>query len=412
MRKQLLFTLFILATTSMLSQQISMEVGKNISSFSYKNSQGINLENLQSTNNTFMNLGYRRSIFSERFFLNAKAVYNTYGATGSDRILDNYYEWNVTYIGPSFGVEYEIAHAGDFIFSLQVDASAEFLIQGTQTINNQVYNLFDEDDFDAALYFLRGGAKIQYKVSNKISIFTEYEYGQSGSITSTTGDLTINAHNFGLGLLINAAKNIPSQTSVDTVQLNELKLEIEKNSQKIKDLEDNTTELEILEQKNVEKQQELQTLKTSISEALQPYQGNDLVVKDVNGIVYITLENDMLFKSGSWKINSKGQETIIALGEVFAENTDLKIQVEGHTDNKAFKENKMSNWELSTKRASTIVQILSQNENINSKNLTASGRGEFNPIADNETEEGRATNRRIEMIISPDLDEIAKIINE
>jgi flagellar motor protein MotB len=396
----------------MLSQQISMEAGKNISSFSYKNSQGINLENLQSTNNTFMNLGYRRSIFTERFFLNAKAVYNSYGATGSDRILDNYYEWNVTYIGPSFGVEYEIAHAGDFIFSLKVDASAEFLIQGTQTINNQVYNLFDEDDFDAAIYFLRGGANIQYKVSNKISIFTEYEYGQSGSITSTTGDLTINAHNFGLGLLINVSKNIPSQTSVDTVQLNELKLEIEKNSLKIKKLEDDTAELEILEQKNVEKQQELQTLKTSIAEALQPYQGNDLVVKDVNGIVYIILENDMLFKSGSWKINSKGEETIIALAEVLAENADLKIQVEGHTDNKAFKENKMSNWELSTKRASTIVQILSQNENINPKNLTASGRGEFNPIADNETEEGRATNRRIEMIISPDLDEIAKIINE
>ena len=87
------------------------------------------------------------------------------------------------------------------------------------------------------------------------------------------------------------------------------------------------------------------------------------------------------------------------------------ILVEGHTDNKAFKEDKMTNWELSTKRASEIVQIFSQNENIDPKNLTAAGRGEFNPIADNETKEGRATNRRIEIIISPNLDEISKIIN-
>jgi len=411
MGKQLLLTLFILATTSMLSQQISMEAGKNISSFSYKNSEGINLKNLQSTNNTFIYLGYRRSIFFKRFFLNAKVVYNTYGAIGSNLILDNYYEWNTTYVGPSIGFEYEIIQAGDFIFSLKVDASAEFLIQGTQTINNQVYNLFDEDDFDSSIYFLRGGLNIQYEVSNKIAIFTEYEYGQSGSITSTTGDLTIGAHNFGLGLLINVSKNIPSKISTDTTQIYELKLEMEKNSQKIKELENDSSKLDILEQKNVEKELELETLKESISDALQPYKGNDLKIKNVNGKVFITLDNDMLFKSGSWKVNPKGEDTITALGEVLEKNPDLMILVEGHTDNKAFKEDKMTNWELSTKRASEIVQIFNQNENIDPKNLTAAGRGEFNPIADNETKEGRATNRRIEIIISPNLDEISKIIN-
>ena len=412
MRIILLFPLLILATLSIKGQQISLEVGKNISSFEYSNSFGENLENLQSTNHTFMNLGYRRFIFTEKLFLNANALFNTYGATGSNIILDNYYEWISSYIGIGLGIEYELIEAGNFIFSLKAGASAEFLIQGTQTINNQVFDLSSEDDFDSSIYVFRGGLNVQYKISEKLNLFTQYQYGTSGSFTDTTGDLTINTHNFGFGLLINISKNISNEVSLDTIQMNELKLEMEKNSQKIKDLENDTAETDILKQKIAAKEVELLAIKESISEALQPYDGNQLTVKEIDGKVYITLDNDMLFKSGSWKINENGEETIAAIGEVLAENKDLSIQVEGHTDNKAFKENKMSNWDLSTKRASAIVEIFSQNENINPKNLTASGRGEFDPIADNETKEGRALNRRIEIIISPNLEEIAKIIND
>jgi len=412
MRIILLFPLLILATLSIKGQQISLEVGKNISSFEYSNSFGENLENLQSTNHTFMNLGYRRFIFTEKLFLNANALFNTYGATGSNIILDNYYEWISSYIGIGLGIEYEFIEAGNFIFSLKAGASAEFLIQGTQTINNQVFDLSNEDDFDSSIYVFRGGLNVQYKISEKLNLFTQYQYGTSGSFTDTTGDLTINTHNFGFGLLINISKNISNEVSLDTIQMNELKLEMEKNSQKIKDLENDTADTDMLKQKIAAKEVELLAIKESISEALQPYDGNQLTVKEIDGKVYITLDNDMLFKSGSWKINENGEETIAAIGEVLAENKDLSIQVEGHTDNKAFKENKMSNWDLSTKRASAIVEIFSQNENINPKNLTASGRGEFDPIADNETKEGRALNRRIEIIISPNLEEIAKIIND
>jgi len=411
MRIILLFPLLILATLSIKGQQISLEVGKNISSFKYSNSLGENLENLQSTNNTFMNLGYRRSIFSQRLFLNANALFNTYGATGSNRILDNYYEWNASYLGLGISVEYELIEAGDFIFSLKAGASAEFLIQGTQTINNQVFNLSGEDDFDSSIYFFRGGLNVQYRINEKLNAFTQYLYGTSGSFTDTTGDLTINAHNFGIGLMIDISKNISPEVSIDTVQINQLRLEMEKNSQKIKELENDSAQADLLKQKIAAKEMELLTLKESISEALKPYNGNDLTIKEEDGKVYIILENDMLFRSGSWKINSKGEETIMVLGSVLGENPDLKIQVEGHTDNKAFKENKMTNWDLSTKRASAIVQIFSQNENINPQNLTAAGRGEFDPIADNETEEGRTINRRIEIIISPKLDEISNIIN-
>jgi chemotaxis protein MotB len=252
---------------------------------------------------------------------------------------------------------------------------------------------------------------VQYKISEKLHVFTQYQYGTSGSFTDSTGDLTINTHNFGLGLMIDISKSISSGVSTDTIQMNELRLEMEKNSQKIKELENDSAQADMLKQKIVAKEVELLKLKESISEALRPYNGNELTVKEEDGKVYIILENDMLFKSGSWKINSKGEETIMVLGSVLGENPDLKIQVEGHTDNKAFKENKMSNWDLSTKRASAIVQIFSQNENINPKNLTAAGKGEFDPIADNKTEEGRAINRRIEIIISPKLDEISNIIN-
>jgi len=116
MRIILLFPLLILATLSIKGQQISLEVGKNISSFEYSNSFGENLENLQSTNHTFMNLGYRRFIFTEKLFLNANALFNTYGATGSNIILDNYYEWISSYIGIGLGIEYELIEAGNLFF--------------------------------------------------------------------------------------------------------------------------------------------------------------------------------------------------------------------------------------------------------------------------------------------------------
>jgi chemotaxis protein MotB len=126
------------------------------------------------------------------------------------------------------------------------------------------------------------------------------------------------------------------------------------------------------------------------------------------------MENKLLFESGSWAVGSKGKQAVKQLGEVLAENPEIAILIEGHTDNVPYKGNEQlsGNWDLSAKRATAIVTILRENSNINPENLTAAGRGEFAPIASNETAQGKAQNRRIEVILTPKLDEISKLLNE
>ena len=126
------------------------------------------------------------------------------------------------------------------------------------------------------------------------------------------------------------------------------------------------------------------------------------------------MENKLLFDSGSWAVNSRGREAVQQLGSVLAQNKEIAVLIEGHTDNVPYggSGNITDNWDLSTKRATAIVGILTQNSGIPKDNLTAAGRGEFAPVASNSTSDGRSKNRRIEVILTPKLDEIAKLLNE
>jgi chemotaxis protein MotB len=127
------------------------------------------------------------------------------------------------------------------------------------------------------------------------------------------------------------------------------------------------------------------------------------------------MENKLLFESGSWAVGSEGKKAVIAVGTVLAQNPDIAVLIEGHTDIDKFGgavgqiEN---NWDLSTKRATAIVNILSENKSVKKENLTAAGRGEFAPLMSNDTPEGKAKNRRIEIILTPKLDEISKMLND
>jgi chemotaxis protein MotB len=126
------------------------------------------------------------------------------------------------------------------------------------------------------------------------------------------------------------------------------------------------------------------------------------------------MENKLLFESGSWAVGVEGKKAVKQLGSVLADNPDINVLIEGHTDNVPYSGNGTlkGNWDLSTKRATAIVEILRENESINPENLTAAGRGEYAPIATNDTAEGRAKNRRIEVILTPKLDEITKLLND
>lgn len=126
------------------------------------------------------------------------------------------------------------------------------------------------------------------------------------------------------------------------------------------------------------------------------------------------MENKLLFNSGSWAVGTEGKKAVKQLGTVLAENPEIAVLIEGHTDNAPFKGSGQlsGNWDLSTKRATAIVKILQENAKINADNLTAAGRGEFAPIASNDTPEGKAKNRRIEVILTPKLDELSKLLNK
>ena len=186
-------------------------------------------------------------------------------------------------------------------------------------------------------------------------------------------------------------------------RLLKLEADMQERSQRI-------AELELL---ITSKDQAMRDLKNAISSALTAFEGKGLTVEQRNGKVYVSMENKLLFKSGSWAIGSKGRIAIEQLGSVLADNPEIAVLIEGHTDNDPFSSGGQiaNNWDLSTKRATAIVQILSENASINPESLTAAGRGEYAPIASNDDTEGKAKNRRIEVILTPKLDEISKLLN-
>jgi chemotaxis protein MotB len=172
--------------------------------------------------------------------------------------------------------------------------------------------------------------------------------------------------------------------------------------------------LQELEDLIAAKEASMQKLKETLSKALNSFEGKGLTVEQKNGKVYVSMENKLLFKSGSWAVGAEGKKAVIEVGKVLGDNPDISVLIEGHTDNDAFTASGpiADNWDLSTKRATAIVAILSENKKINKENLTAAGRSEFSPLAPNTTAEGKAKNRRIEIILTPRLDEISKMLNE
>jgi len=192
--------------------------------------------------------------------------------------------------------------------------------------------------------------------------------------------------------------------SLENDRLMRLEADMQERSERI-------TELEAL---IAAKDQAMNDLKNAISKALTDFEGKGLTVEQRNGKVYVSMENKLLFKSGSWAVNSQGRNAIVQLGNILAENPDIAVLIEGHTDNVPFSNQGQisNNWDLSTKRATAIISILAENKDISLENLTAAGRSEYSPVDSNDTNEGKAKNRRIEVVLTPKLDEISKLLNK
>ena len=155
-------------------------------------------------------------------------------------------------------------------------------------------------------------------------------------------------------------------------------------------------------------------LKQKISKALIGLEGDGLTIEQRNGKVYISLEEDLLFASGKYEINQSGKQALDRLSDVLSYQKDLEILVEGHTDSIPLTGRGLvkDNWDLSVMRATSVVKRLTSNSNLDPTQLIAAGRSEFVPIMSNSSSDGRSKNRRIDMILSPNLDDLFKLLDE
>lgn len=190
------------------------------------------------------------------------------------------------------------------------------------------------------------------------------------------------------------------QTASQQSQLTETESTLQKQQQRLQQLQALLTE-----QKNQADQ-----LKNKMAEALKGFNSNDLSVVQKNGKVYVSLSENLLFPSGSAVVNPKGVDALSKLAAVLNLNADVAVNIEGHTDSIPIRARFKDNWDLSTARANSIVRILVENYRVDPVRVIASGHSFFDPLDSNSTPEGRAKNRRTEIILSPKLDAMYKLL--
>ncbi|MEQ8704504.1 MAG: OmpA family protein [Phaeodactylibacter sp.] len=195
-------------------------------------------------------------------------------------------------------------------------------------------------------------------------------------------------------------------------QLRELESEIKQRETETEALRKSLVEREArvneLESAITEKDEKLKALRERINQALLGFSDTDLTVREQNGKVYVSLSQNLLFPSGSKTINRAGKDAIQKVAEVLKGNPDIAITVEGHTDTDG---DAAFNWDLSVGRATSVVKVLTA-DGLDPARITAAGRGEFYPVASNDTAKGKAQNRRTEIILTPKLEALYELIGE
>lgn len=218
--------------------------------------------------------------------------------------------------------------------------------------------------------------------------------------------------------LLEQLEEVQSDLFAKEDELSKLSLSLEAKEEELKlaqeNLESRSTRVVELESIINKKDSIVTALKKSITKALIGLEGEGLTIEKRNGKVYVSLEEALLFASGKYEVNRGGVVALNKLANALAYQNDLKILVEGHTDSIPLNSRGLvkDNWDLSVMRATNVVKVLTQNPDLDPIQLTAAGRSEFMPIASNTNAEGRSVNRRIEIILSPNLDDLFKLLEE
>ena len=179
-------------------------------------------------------------------------------------------------------------------------------------------------------------------------------------------------------------------------------------------LNDRLQQIEELENLLKAREEAILAIRRKVADALLGFEGNGLSISTRDGKVYVSMEDKLLFRSGSFNIDPEGAKAVTELGVVLGQNIDINVMVEGHTDDVPYngKSQLIDNLDLSAKRATTVVRLLLTNKNIDPSRIIASGRGEFMPVDINDTKEARAKNRRTEIILTPKLDELMQLMDK
>ncbi len=200
-------------------------------------------------------------------------------------------------------------------------------------------------------------------------------------------------------------RQLESNLDSKKASLDELNFELQKRNERLVELE------KILNtQKKI-----AQDLKNKVSDALLGFENNGLTVTQKDGKVYVSLDEKLLFKTASWDIDANGSNALKKLAGVLERNPNIQVTIEGHTDNVPYNPGNSQlrdNWDLSVKRATTVVRVLLEGSRINPMRLIASGRSEYVPVDDSDSADARQKNRRTEIILTPDLSELYELINK
>ncbi|RHJ91036.1 OmpA/MotB family protein [Parabacteroides bouchesdurhonensis] len=209
----------------------------------------------------------------------------------------------------------------------------------------------------------------------------------------------------------NMGRNIRNyQTMLNTNMSEQDKLNSLLN-QKMNELDERERTINELQDLINAQNEKVQNLLNSVKDALLGFSSDELSVTEKNGKVYLSMSDKLLFESGSARVDKRGKEALAKLAEVLNKQTDIDVYIEGHTDTKPINTVQFKdNWDLSVIRATSVVRILTKDYGVNPLQIQPCGRGEFMPIADNETAEGRSKNRRTEIIMAPKLDKLLDIL--
>ena len=193
-------------------------------------------------------------------------------------------------------------------------------------------------------------------------------------------------------------------------RLGQMDIDLQERERAIKLREEEMLQLQQLLK---EKDDNLSRLKRSVASALLGFKGEGLSVEERDGKLYVSLENSLLFPSGSWEVNEKGKKAIVELAKVLVKQPEIQIMVEGHTDDVPYKGKGLikDNWDLSVMRATAIVRILANNKGLKAHTITAAGKGPYSPLVKNNSTENRAINRRTEIILSPNMDQLMELLD-